>query len=180
VGVGSGLNLSFYSTAATRVRGIDPSEELVRIAQARAASASVPVELLTGSAVNIPAESHTVDTVVMTWTLCSMSDPNKALAEMLRALKHTKIMIDPQWKSATIPRRDGGIMTPTRSSPTIPRGLPTRSAGQGRDVIDTRDGQNRADQYRYKRDVDANASKRNVPVRVMIQENPYGIHCPPK
>jgi SAM-dependent methyltransferase len=87
VGVGSGINLSFYSNAATRVRGVDPSEELLRMARTRAASASVPVELLTGSAEDIPAESHTVDTVVMTWTLCSIPNPTKALAEMLRVLR---------------------------------------------------------------------------------------------
>lgn len=87
VGVGSELNLSFYSTATTKVRGIDPSEELVTMARARATSASVPVELLTGSATDIPAESRSVDSVVMTWTLCSIPDPTKALGEMLRVLK---------------------------------------------------------------------------------------------
>ena len=87
LGVGSGLNLSFYSNAATRVRGVDPSEELLKMARARAAAVSVPVELLTGSAEDIPVESQTVDTIVMTWTLCSIPDPTSALAEMLRVLK---------------------------------------------------------------------------------------------
>jgi ubiquinone/menaquinone biosynthesis C-methylase UbiE len=87
VGVGSGLNLSFYSNQVQKVRGLDPSEELLKMARKRASSASVPVELLNGSAEAIPVESQTIDTVVMTWTLCSIPDPGRALAEMLRVLK---------------------------------------------------------------------------------------------
>jgi ubiquinone/menaquinone biosynthesis C-methylase UbiE len=45
------------------------------------------VQLLNGSAEQLPLENQVVDTIVMTWTLCSIPDPNKALAEMLRVLK---------------------------------------------------------------------------------------------
>jgi ubiquinone/menaquinone biosynthesis C-methylase UbiE len=87
VGIGSGLNLAFYSNQVTRVRGVDPSKELLEMAQKRAASARIPVELLNNSAEELPLENQVVDTVVMTWTLCSIPNPEIALAEMLRVLK---------------------------------------------------------------------------------------------
>jgi SAM-dependent methyltransferase len=66
---------------------VDPSTELLKMARMRAASAPVPVELLNGSAEIMTVESQAVDSVVMTWTLCSIPDPMKALAEVLRVLK---------------------------------------------------------------------------------------------
>lgn len=87
IGVGSGLNLSFYSTQVTRVCGVDPSTELLQMARKRADTVNVPVELLQASAEELPVENQEFDTIVMTWTLCSIPDASKALAEMHRALK---------------------------------------------------------------------------------------------
>lgn len=87
VGIGSGLNLPFYCNQVTRVRGVDPSKELLQMAQKRAGSVRIPVELLNSSAEELPVENQAVDTVVMTWTLCSIANPESALAEMLRVLK---------------------------------------------------------------------------------------------
>ena len=87
VGVGSGLNFPYYSKQVEIVFGIDPSPRLLAIARQRAAAAGVSVALVQGSATAIPLADHSVDTVVMTWTLCSIPDPLVALREMRRVLK---------------------------------------------------------------------------------------------
>src|SRR5450759_4544130 len=93
IGVGSGLNLPLYGKQVELVYGIDPSPRLLAIARRRAAASGVPVELLLGSAIAIPLADDTVDTVVMTWTLCSIPDPLAALREMRRVLKpHGKLL----------------------------------------------------------------------------------------
>jgi len=88
VGIGSGLNLPFYSQQVRRVYGADPSVELGRMARKRAAGQRVPVEFLVQSAESaIPLADASVDTVVSTWTLCSIPDALAALREMRRVLK---------------------------------------------------------------------------------------------
>ena len=87
VGVGSGLNFPLYGKQVEIVFGIDPSPRLLAIARRRAAAAGIHADLLQGSATAIPLADKTVDTVVMTWTLCSIPDPLTALREMRRVLK---------------------------------------------------------------------------------------------
>jgi ubiquinone/menaquinone biosynthesis C-methylase UbiE len=87
VGVGSGLNFPLYGQQVEIAIGIDPSTRLLAIAHRRATAAGVHAELLRGSATAIPLADNTVDTVVMTWTLCSIPDPLTALREMRRVLK---------------------------------------------------------------------------------------------
>jgi len=87
VGVGSGLNFPLYDKQVEIVFGIDPSPRLLAIARRRAAAAGIRAEFLQGSATAIPLADNTVDTVVMTWTLCSIADPLAALREMRRVLK---------------------------------------------------------------------------------------------
>ena len=86
IGIGSGLNLPIYSGNVELI-GLDPSERLLAMARARAAEAKMKVDLLQASATAIPLEDGAVDAVVMTWSLCSISDPLAALAEMRRVLK---------------------------------------------------------------------------------------------
>src|SRR5260370_25592647 len=87
IGVGSGLIFPLYGKQVEFVYGIDPSARLLSIARRRAAASGVPVELLLGSATAIPLADEAVDTVVMTWTLCSIPGPLAALREMRRVLK---------------------------------------------------------------------------------------------
>jgi ubiquinone/menaquinone biosynthesis C-methylase UbiE len=87
IGVGSGLNFPLYGKQVEFVDGIDPSPRLLSIARRRAAASGIPVELVQGSATAIPLADSSVDTVVMTWTLCSIPDPLAALREMRRVLK---------------------------------------------------------------------------------------------
>ena len=88
VGIGSGLNLPFYSSDVHRIYGVDPSVELQRIARGRAVAAPVEVEFLSQSAEEpLPLADASIDTVVTTWTLCSIANAPKALREMKRVLK---------------------------------------------------------------------------------------------
>jgi ubiquinone/menaquinone biosynthesis C-methylase UbiE len=88
VGIGSGLNLPFYSPDVQRVYGVDPSIELQQIARGRVVAAPVEVEFLSQSAEEqLPLADASIDTVVTTWTLCSIPNAPKALQEMKRVLK---------------------------------------------------------------------------------------------
>ena len=87
IGVGSGRNLPLYGEDAEIVVAIDPSPPLLRRALRQAAGAPVPIELHEASAAQIPFADASFDTVVMTWTLCSIGEPAKALGEMRRVLK---------------------------------------------------------------------------------------------
>jgi ubiquinone/menaquinone biosynthesis C-methylase UbiE len=87
IGVGSGLNLPFYGRHAERVIGIDPSARLLWRARKAAARSPVALELLKCSAEAIPLESRSIDTVVSTWTLCTILNVQRALGELRRVLK---------------------------------------------------------------------------------------------
>ncbi|MBV9964284.1 MAG: class I SAM-dependent methyltransferase, partial [Alphaproteobacteria bacterium] len=87
IGIGSGLNLPLYGAAADWVCGIDPSPALLARASERMADARVPVSLVLASAEQLPFAEASFDTVVMTWTLCSIPDPGAALDQMRRVLK---------------------------------------------------------------------------------------------
>jgi len=87
IGVGSGINLSLYDPSVARVVGLDPSPELLRLARKRAMQALVSVSLIRASAEELPFVGTGFDTIVMTWTLCSIPNPISALAEMRRVLK---------------------------------------------------------------------------------------------
>src|SRR5271170_3211146 len=87
IGVGSGPNLPLYSRAVDRVVALDPSPELLRLAHERTAHAVVPVSLIRASAEHLPFAVAVFETIVMTWTLCSIPNPMEALIEMRRVLK---------------------------------------------------------------------------------------------
>jgi ubiquinone/menaquinone biosynthesis C-methylase UbiE len=87
VGVGSGLNLPLYGPAVTHVFGLDPSPELLRLASRLAADVVIPVSLLRASSENLPVADAVFDTIVITWTLCSIPNPVAALTEMRRVLR---------------------------------------------------------------------------------------------
>lgn len=93
IGVGSGLNLALYGPAVERVCAIDPAPELLRLANQRIGQAVVPVSLVQASAERLPFADAVFDTVVMTWTLCSIVDPVAALIEMRRVLKRQACLL---------------------------------------------------------------------------------------
>jgi len=87
IGMGSGLNLPFYTGKVQRVIGLDPSPKLLSMARKVLPRVTPSVEFVEGSAESVPLEDTSVDTVVTTWTLCSIPDAQRALREMRRVLK---------------------------------------------------------------------------------------------
>jgi ubiquinone/menaquinone biosynthesis C-methylase UbiE len=87
IGIGSGLNLPFYTRKAEHVIGLDPSPRLLSMARQAARPSLGAVEFVEGSAEAIPLEDRSVDTVVTTWTLCSIPNAPGSLGEMRRVLK---------------------------------------------------------------------------------------------
>lgn len=87
IGAGSGLNLPFYGPEVERVIQLEPSDGLRQMAGERVQSGGADVEFIDGSAEDIPLARDSVDTVVCTWVLCSISGVREALGEMRRVLK---------------------------------------------------------------------------------------------
>jgi ubiquinone/menaquinone biosynthesis C-methylase UbiE len=88
IGIGSGLNIPFYnSDKIDKVIGIDPSYELIELAKELANDSKASIELVIGSAESIPYPDNFFDTVLVTYTMCTI--PNVAIAnkEMWRVLK---------------------------------------------------------------------------------------------
>jgi len=86
IGIGSGLNLPFYGAAVREVIGVDPSPVLLRLAQDRAAGLPVRLAVRQAPAETLPFEDEDFDTVVTTWSLCTIGDPVAALREARRVL----------------------------------------------------------------------------------------------
>ncbi|HWX79444.1 MAG TPA: class I SAM-dependent methyltransferase [Steroidobacteraceae bacterium] len=87
IGIGSGLNLPFYGPQVEEILGLDPVPRLIAMAQVAAGRSKTRVTFITGSAEAIPIDEHSLDTVVTTWTLCSIPNAVGALREMRRVLK---------------------------------------------------------------------------------------------
>jgi len=88
VGIGSGLNIPFYDRAKVeKLIGLDPSPELNAMAQKMADQHDLEVEFLLSGAEDIPLPDDHVDTVLVTYTMCTIPDALSANKEMLRVLK---------------------------------------------------------------------------------------------
>jgi len=92
IGVGPGYNLALYKNIS-KLYALEPSKELVDIAKRRADSLPFPLEFFNTGAESIPLPDHSIDTVVSTWTLCSVSDPKKVLNEIARVLRPQGLFI---------------------------------------------------------------------------------------
>ena len=87
VGIGSGLNLPFYSPEVKHIFGVDPSLELQKMASKRIAG-PIKVDFIAQSAEEpLPLEAASIDTIVMAWTLCSIPNAAQALQQLRRVLK---------------------------------------------------------------------------------------------
>lgn len=84
IGVGAGHNLPLYKNVS-KVFALEPSAEL--IAMARERNTSVPIEFFNTIAEEVPLPNHSVDTVISTWTLCSVESPQAVLKEIKRVLR---------------------------------------------------------------------------------------------
>lgn len=88
LGVGPGYNFALYRNIS-KLYALEPSVELTEIAKNRAKELSFPIEFLATGAEKIPLSENSVDTVVSTWTLCSVNDLPQVLSEVKRVLKPT-------------------------------------------------------------------------------------------
>jgi ubiquinone/menaquinone biosynthesis C-methylase UbiE len=88
IGIGSGLNLPYYdNTEVNQLLAIDPSLELWKKNRIDPKDLPFDFEFVKAFAENIPSDNNSFDTVVITFTLCSITDPNKAFEEIRRVLK---------------------------------------------------------------------------------------------
>lgn len=88
IGIGSGLNLSMYNSENVKhLTAIDPSKEMWARNAINTKDLAFDVAFVEAFAENIPEGDNRFDTVVITYTLCTILDTNKALEEMRRVLK---------------------------------------------------------------------------------------------
>lgn len=87
VGFGTGLNLPHYPAAVRMLTAIDSSPAMGPLARARIAASGIPVEQRVLDGERLPFPDEAFDTVASTFTLCSIEDVDRALAEMRRVLK---------------------------------------------------------------------------------------------
>lgn len=86
IGVGTGLNFGLYGPV-TSLAGIDPDPFMLARARERAAELSLPMELHEAGAEALPFDARRFDTVVITFSICTIPDVPGALAEARRVLK---------------------------------------------------------------------------------------------
>lgn len=88
IGIGTGLNLSFYDAyRVSTIVGVDPAAQMQGLARQRAAAIDIPVEMIALELGQIQAADASFDSIVCTFTLCTIPDPLAALQEMRRVLK---------------------------------------------------------------------------------------------
>lgn len=88
IGIGTGLNLPYYDASRIeRLIGLDPSEESWRLAGERAAQLPFDVEFVGLPGEEIPLDAASIDTVLVTYSLCTIPDPVAALKGMARVLR---------------------------------------------------------------------------------------------
>ncbi len=87
VGIGSGHNLAYYDSGkVSKVWGLEPSEEMRKRARKAAAAIELDFELIGLPGAEIPLDDNTVDTVLVTYTLCTITETEPALNQMARVL----------------------------------------------------------------------------------------------
>jgi SAM-dependent methyltransferase len=87
IGFGSGLNVPYYPDAVTRVAAVEPADLGWKLAQKRLRSARVPVERSGLDGQSLPFDDDSFDTALSTWTMCTIPDVGRALAEVRRVLR---------------------------------------------------------------------------------------------
>jgi ubiquinone/menaquinone biosynthesis C-methylase UbiE len=87
IGFGSGLNVPCYPPQVKRVRAVDPATIGRKLAAKRLAASPVPVEFVGLDGQSLPLETACADHVLTTWTLCTIPEPELALAEVFRVLR---------------------------------------------------------------------------------------------
>ena len=88
IGFGPGLNLPFYDPdLVERVIGVDPNLSFLRLGAEAQGRARIPLEVIRAPAEDLPLGDASIDTALVTYTLCSVADPMRSLRELRRVLK---------------------------------------------------------------------------------------------
>ena len=88
IGIGSGLNIPYYQKSrVNKVIGLDPSEQLCKMAKKTANDNNLSIDFLVNGAEEIELPSNSIDTILLTYTLCSIPEPYIALKEIMRVMK---------------------------------------------------------------------------------------------
>tara|TARA_Y100000768_G_scaffold388609_1_gene385574 strand:- start:2316 stop:2939 length:624 start_codon:yes stop_codon:yes gene_type:complete len=88
IGIGTGLNIPYYNLSnINKIYGLDPSEELCDLALKNANHYEVEIDFLINGAEEIKLKSKSIDTVLITYTLCSISELKESLKEIKRVMK---------------------------------------------------------------------------------------------
>ncbi len=93
IGFGTGLNLSYYPDHLEKLVAIDANSGVSRLAKNRINAASITVDHRVLNGEHLPMPDASFDTVVSTWTLCSIADVDQALQEIYRVLKPDGIFV---------------------------------------------------------------------------------------
>jgi ubiquinone/menaquinone biosynthesis C-methylase UbiE len=87
IGFGSGLNVPFYPSTVRRVAAVEPADTGWKLAEKRLRATDVPVERSGLDGESLPFEADSFDSALSTWTMCTIPDIERALAELRRVLK---------------------------------------------------------------------------------------------
>jgi ubiquinone/menaquinone biosynthesis C-methylase UbiE len=87
IGFGTGLNLANYPSNTKKITTVDPNAGMNSLAQRRIERSGIEIEHQLLKAEELPFPANTFDTIVSTWTLCSIPDVKQALGELYRVLK---------------------------------------------------------------------------------------------
>ena len=94
IGIGSGLNLPFYDPGKiNKIWRLDPSKELNSMAKNVSTTVDVEVDFIIGGAEEIPLPDNSIDTVLLTYTLCTIAEVKDSIREMERVLKTSGRML---------------------------------------------------------------------------------------
>ena len=114
IGAGAGTNFAYYPTTVERVVAFEPEPYLRKIAERAAEDAPVPVQVLYAPAEQLPVEDESLDAAVATLVLCSVADPERAIAELYRAIRPDGRLLFNEHVRSTSPRAARFQMTADR------------------------------------------------------------------
>ena len=138
MGIGSGLNIPFYNKSKIKhLYGLDPSKELLEIAKPVAEKNQLAIEFLQCEAENIPLPDNSIDTVLITYTMCTISNVSLANSEIIRVLKNDgKLLfcehgLAPDKKVANWQKRINPIWTKIAGGCNLDRDIPNLITSSG-------------------------------------------------